>query len=177
LLTAPRSEGLPPRLRDVRSATRAAAMPTPAMSNTVLMSPLHRVDRFRSAQARHTSLPRLSLPRLSEASSACRRRPAARAPAPRETVVSTAAHREDRHRCRDAGIDRHQIAWVYSGAVDQRGRPVNTGTSRNSENASEVANTCPVPWCFICSVSPPSPANVTSMRSSRGGRPFVAVKR
>ena len=61
--------------------------------------------------------------------------------------------------------------------VDYRGRPVNTGASRNSESASAVANTFPVPGCFTCSVCPPLPANTSSTRSSRGGRPFGGVNR
>ena len=60
---------------------------------------------------------------------------------------------------------------------DQRGRPVSTGTSRNSESASAVANTCPVPRCFIWSVSVALSANSTSIRSSRGGRPSFTVNR
>jgi hypothetical protein len=42
----------------------------------------------------------------------------------------------------------------------QRGRPVSTGTSRNSDRSSPDANIFPVPSCFIRKVSPPSSTNM-----------------
>ena len=97
--------------------------------------------------------------------------------APLREAASTVALASDRRVRRDAGPDRPVTAWEWLGLVDYRGRPVNMGTSRNSESASAVANTCPVPWCLICSAGPSSPANTSSKRSSRGGMPFVGVNR
>jgi len=58
------------------------------------------------------------------------------------------------------GSREETVALLEAGVAGrQRGRPVSTGTSRNSDSASAVANTCPVPWCLTCSVSAPSPAN------------------